>query len=414
MNQKGTKPSQQNEYQMVNILGKSMMLSPDEIAQPSPGNQHQQPYQTRRDQPHPSQPSAPRLNQHLQSHQTRRDQPHPSQPSAPRLTSLQGDNSRTKDRAQKFLPPHSTPKTGANHHTDERFISLIRSIINTETAPIEPPAFRFAPTQEAAEWNRSFIISKGGVQQAIDAQTNTPVTYGSEFRPTEILQPLMNFHPMWNNTSTRISNGSTFPLEPLPDELRTADLDSALKYRNHRSTEQNPNFTRGMIDEIKQGWALPLPLPFASAIPDAEVAPHGIITQYTINERGEITNKDRTTHDQSFPGAASGTSVNSRVIDEELMPCLYGHANTRCIHYIVGCRQRHNHTRIWMSKIDWKSAYRRQHLNAISAVKSHTSTDRRNVVPDHDAPPHLRRKPCSSEWGSISEPVTDLATDLLH
>ena len=52
-----------------------------------------------------------------------------------------------------------------------------------------------------------------------------------------------------------------------------------------------------------------------------------------------------------------------RVIYEELLPCFYGHMNRRTIHYIVGCRMCHPRRRIWISKIDWKSAYCRQNLN---------------------------------------------------
>ena len=70
-----------------------------------------------------------------------------------------------------------------------------------------------------------------------------------------------------------------------------------------------------MENEITNGWALSLPPNFAHAIPDAEVAPHGCVTQATVNKLREIMEKDRVTHDQSFPGAFSNTSVNGREID---------------------------------------------------------------------------------------------------
>ena len=126
-------------------------------------------------------------------------------------------------------------------------------------------------------------------------------------------------------------------------------------------------------------------------------------------------NKDRVTHDQSFPGKISNTSVNRRFRYDKLLPCFYGHMNRRTIHYIVGCRLRHPRRRIWISKIDWKSAYRRQHLNARTAVKSLTQVFI-NVILLLLA--YLRltfgRKPCLSEWGYISETVANLATDILH
>ena len=126
---------------------------------------------------------------------------------------------------------------------------------------------------------------------------------------------------------------------------------------NHKSTDNSSAFTTNMQTEIKHGWSLPLPPPFARELAAVKIAPHGIVLQHIINELGEIIDKERVAHDQSYPGAISGGLVNSRVIEEDLAPCLFGHMSRRCIHYIIGCRQCHPTTRIWMSKIDWKSAY---------------------------------------------------------
>ena len=125
--------------------------------------------------------------------------------------------------------------------------------------------------------------------------------------------------------------------------------------------------------------------------------------------------KDRVTHDQSFPGAFSYKSVNGMTIDEELLPCFYGHMNWRTIHYIVGCRMRHPRRRIWIYKIDWKSAYRHQHLNAKTAVKSLTQVCIKGITLLLAA---LRLtfggKPCPSEWVCIFKTISDLGTDILH
>ena len=67
---------------------------------------------------------------------------------------------------------------------------------------------------------------------------------------------------------------------------------------------------------MTHNWARPLPPNFAHTISEAEVAPHGCVTQATINELGEIMEKYKVTHEKSFPGAFSDTSVNGRVIDE--------------------------------------------------------------------------------------------------
>ena len=48
------------------------------------------------------------------------------------------------------------------------------------------------------------------------------------------------------------------------------------------------------------------------------LAQMGMATQGTINESGEIVMKDRVIHNQSMKGAISGTSINDRIIEEEL------------------------------------------------------------------------------------------------
>ena len=76
---------------------------------------------------------------------------------------------------------------------------------------------------------------------------------------------------------------------------------------------------------------------------------------------------------------------------------------------------RHPRRRIWISKIDWKSAYRRQHLNAKTAVKSLTQVCIKGITLLLAA---LRLtfggKPCPSEWGCIYETVANLATNIPH
>ncbi len=78
-----------------------------------------------------------------------------------------------------------------------------------------------------------------------------------------------------------------------------------------------------MLKDIHFGYCLPLPLAKAEKIPGILIAPMNIQKQNTINEFGRIIPKDRQTHDQSFKWS-SGTSVNSRVKTEELLPCLFG------------------------------------------------------------------------------------------
>ena len=89
----------------------------------------------------------------------------------------------------------------------------------------------------------------------------------------------------------------------------------------------------------------------------------GIVTQATINKYGEMTPKDRLTHYQSFQ-FSKGTSVNARMIFENLTPpWRYGTALWRFIHYIVDLRKIDPDTRILITKLDFKAAYRRLHTS---------------------------------------------------
>ena len=109
---------------------------------------------------------------------------------------------------------------------------------------------------------------------------------------------------------------------------------------------------------VELGYALPLLVKHAIAIPQAELVPHGLTSQHTINDRREILSKDRITHDLSFPGKASLDSINNQIEDDSLVPYLFGKIMNRCIHYIIGYRQRHPKKIIWLVIQDYKSAYR--------------------------------------------------------
>jgi hypothetical protein len=105
-------------------------------------------------------------------------------------------------------------------------------------------------------------------------------------------------------------------------------------------------------------------------LPRAVLAPLGLVEQDTINEFGEIVPKWQLTHDQSFNVIKqTSRSVNDRLITEDLTPCIYGKALHHHIHFVAGLRKRHPTTRILQMKVDWKSAYRRLHNSAETAIQ---------------------------------------------
>ena len=163
-------------------------------------------------------------------------------------------------------------------------------------------------------------------------------------------------------------------------------------------------------DEVKKGWQLPLPPDAALELPGCEVAPLGMEVQSTIDERGKTQQKHRLTHDQTFsPSGKNDRSVNGRVDKTELTAMQFGKAFSRLIYYIAYLRSVYPDEKILLTKVDWKSAYRRIHLQADTAVKSCSCLDGRLLLA-------LRMtfggSPNPSEWSEVSEVVTDLANDL--
>ena len=140
------------------------------------------------------------------------------------------------------------------------------------------------------------------------------------------------------------------------------------------------------------------------------MAPMNIIDQNTITEFGEIIQKQRLTHNQSMV-FSSGTSVNSRVIKTELQDCMYGHCLLRIIHYILNLRWHHPNCRILINKYDFKSAYRRAHMNWETAIQAITQIRNFALIALRQT---FGGAPCPYEWGIISEIIADLANHLLN
>jgi hypothetical protein len=146
----------------------------------------------------------------------------------------------------------------------------------------------------------------------------------------------------------------------------------------------------------------------------AQLAPMNIIHQNTIEEFGRIVGKDRLTHDQSFVFKnGSGLSVNKRVRKEELAPCMFGATLRRMMKWGCAARRLYPSSPIFINKTDLQSAYRREHLNHLMSVQAMTQLSDENI-----ALIALRLTfegaPCPSEWGIISETITDLANAIIE
>ncbi|MGH7974537.1 MAG: hypothetical protein ACREBR_03335, partial [bacterium] len=295
-----------------------------------------------------------------------------------------------------------TPLLMDKHSTDKSIlVRAVKRVISTPTQDPSPTLFRFQMTERAAFHNHRILKAADfDLHRAINSQSNSPVSYGSEFRKPSVLEPMLKSHPLWHKVRKILSEGSKFPLDPISDSDRKLDMQWMIERGNHKSALTNMNVMRDHIQEdVVHGHSLPIPIETLHMLSNVSVAPLGITKQDTINEKGEIVPKHRMTHDQSFKGP-SGLSVNERTIRDELSPCMFGHCLRRIIHYIVDVRYRHNVVRIMMGKFDLKAAYRRSHLHATTATECCTVFSDLAFVA-------LRKTfgatPCPTEWCCISE-----------
>ena len=292
---------------------------------------------------------------------------------------------------------------------------LIHSALAYCSPPCGPSQFRFDWTMEAALHNQSTLAAYDfDFHHCLASQPFSATSIGSEFRPIQFWAPLCSRHPLWPRARTWLSTGVHYPLHPISDSDRKADNQANLLRGNHKSALHHQAQLISMLqDEVSRGWQLLLPLSAIHQLPGAVLAPLGMVQQTSINELGQAIPKWRLTHDQSFNahGPTTRRSVNDRVIHDSLSPCLFGHALQRYIHHLLHLRQCRPMERIFQTKVDFKSAYRRLHYNARTAVQSLTTIDGFLLLA-------LRMtfggSPNPSQWSDISELMCDLANDLVR
>lgn len=292
-------------------------------------------------------------------------------------------------------------------------LSAVRNAVSSQPPAPKKPKFQFELTKEAAAKNLCVLSKyKLDLSAALEAQRDSPLGYGSEFRTVNVLSNIYGMHPVWPRMQSILLNGSSWPLEPLDNASRLKDVEEALLFGNHNGASNNPELLKQLVGkDVKYGYAFPIPLNAVTRVPGLLMAPMNIAPQNTIDETGKIISKDRLTHNQSYKWKSSGTSVNSRIRKHELLPCMFGHAIRRIINWIVTARLRFPNRKIFVGKFDFKSAFRRCHLNAETAIQTCTQ------IPEEKLAIIALRltfggTPGPYEWGAISEPICDLVNAL--
>ena len=290
--------------------------------------------------------------------------------------------------------------------------SIIKHILTQNLPPIQKSNWIFERTTRAAEHNSKLLQTfQYDTEKATQHTQNTVLSYGSEFRAVDTLQPLLIHHQHWPAIKEIITYGASYPLHPISEQDRLSDITYMLERGNHKSALEEDNkqaLDKAFTKEVRHHWAIPILPVSIPLIPGASVTPLGVATQWSINEKNDRIIKRRPTHDCTFPGP-SGLSCNKRVIKEELDECRYGHALTRFITGIHAIRLHHPNKMIWMNKTDMDAAYRRIHANMQAAQTCITVID--------DIAYLLGRLPFGSspaptKFSNVSDTIGDVAQDI--
>ena len=143
--------------------------------------------------------------------------------------------------------------------------------------------------------------------------------------------------------------------------------------------------------------------------------PMGVATHVGVTSTGEFLPKKRVTHDLSFLGKVSNSSINSQVKTSLLEPCMFAHILLQIIHYIVALRRDYPTKKIWIRKEDFKSAFRRIHLDQLTAMRSAVRVKLNNtwyLLISLRQP--FGGSPCPSEFAVAADIITDTINDSLQ
>jgi hypothetical protein len=220
-------------------------------------------------------------------------------------------------RAQPVLKP----KTRAKVDLPQVVATLLKT-----TSTLSKPQLCFEVSDEAAAFNMRILReNKFDLEKILNSHPSV-TSYGSEFKSVEELEPLLQYHPRWKDLKTKLTEGAAFPVKAIDDDIRLQDLEEMKKRGNHKSAKiHEDHLASAFQKEIEKGWIFILPDEEATNIPGLELAPMGVAEQLGVSATGDFVSKLRITHDLSFPQKISGESINSRVNEELLEPCMFGH-----------------------------------------------------------------------------------------
>jgi hypothetical protein len=103
------------------------------------------------------------------------------------------------------------------------------------------PEFSFELNSKAALQNLAIMSKyKFDLHKALDANKNSPLSPGSEFRAPDKLSKVFSLHPLWQRMKRILTDGSKWPLVNISKDARRQDILNALTFGNHKGASTKP------------------------------------------------------------------------------------------------------------------------------------------------------------------------------
>ena len=294
-------------------------------------------------------------------------------------------------------------------------ITQIKKLLTSNENHPKPHLFLFKNDRSSAKFNTKIIkMHKYNFIKSCEIQSGSIVNPGTEFRHISNLHHLFSHHEDWEELKSIIQFGCDYKLSsPVDETTRKKDLRAMIARGNHKSASKSGAdkiLHKTSTKEVEKGWIVPVTLESITKIKNLHIIPLGIAHQFSIDEDGNRTPKQRVTHDATFP-TPSGDSVNNRTIETDLLPCIYGQCLRRVLHGLLKLRKSYPTTKIYMSKYDLDAAYRRIHVLPSQTLQCVAVIDRLAYIPLR-LPFGVAAGP--SLYSTMSETVFDLTNDLLN
>ena len=101
----------------------------------------------------------------------------------------------------------------------ESLLKTINSILNLKLPTPAHPDLKTGISSEAVAHNSKILEENNfNLKQLIDKNMHTTMRYGSEFRPTEILEKLYGEHRYWKRVKRNIDMGVHYEVKKLPQK----------------------------------------------------------------------------------------------------------------------------------------------------------------------------------------------------